>query len=139
MEAASKWALLCLQPHSWLPPPGEEVVTAPHPLPPFTEGSIPPQSPIPLYPTPQGSHLSSLPPHHRAAIFPPCPHITGQPSSLPAPTPWAAIFPPYPHVTGQPSSLRAITSQGSHLPSLPPGHRAACRVHKNCAPSRPML
>ena len=137
MEAASKWALLCLQPHSWLPPPVGEVVTAPHPLPPFTEGSIPPQSPIPLYPTPQGSHLSSLPPHH------------GQPSSLPTPMSQgshlpslppchgAAIFPPCPQVTGQPAGFiktappHAQCCNSKHLKHLLPVQQLKIRKWKS--------
>lgn len=96
MEAASKGALLlCLQPHSRLPPPVGEAVTAPHLLSPFTEGSLPPQSRLPLCPTPQG-RLPSLPPRHRAAIFPLCPHVTGQPAGfikiVPPPTPNAVTL-----------------------------------------------
>ena len=97
MEAASKGALLlCLQPHGRLPPPVGQVVTAPHLLSPFTEGSLPPQSRLPLCPTPQGRRLPSLPPRYRATNFPPCPQVTGQPAGfikiVPPPAPKAGTL-----------------------------------------------
>lgn len=87
------------------------------------QGGSSPVSPAPR-PAPSSSGTSSHSTTPPLALY-----RREPPSAKPSPT--------LPHTTGPPSSLPAPTLQGHQLPSLPPGHRAACRVHKNCAPPAP--